>query len=227
MADPRELPPGWGDLPAYAAGAAHPPSSRILILRSRTGVYPFGDEAQTLRHELSHVLLFRALGYAPPRWLDEGLALRAGAEWGWADEWHAALALPRVASGEWRLARVEGDFAGGEGSARGSYALAGGFVRDLFPDDASVRGFVEAARAAGSVEDAFRSRFGVTPDHAFREWARRLPWWSELLAVFTGPGALWGAVTALFLLAAFFAYRRRLRWKRRWDQEEGDAPPVQ
>ncbi len=212
----------WADLPSYAAGAAQPYTGRIIIILGRTGPYPFGDEMQTLRHELSHVLLYRSLGYAPPRWFDEGLAMRAAGEWGWSDEWYATLALPRVASGRWNLSKVDQDFAGGESAVRGSYALARGFVRDLFPDDASVRGFVIAARQAGSVEAAFRRRFGISPDRAFSEWAKHLPWWAEVFAMFTGPGAIWGAVTALFLLAVLVAFRRRLRWRRRWEEEEGE-----
>ena len=221
VANPSEAPAPWRTLPSYAAGAAQPYAGRIIIILSHTGSYPFGDEAQTLRHELSHVLLYRSLGYAPPRWLDEGLAMRAAGEWGWSDEWYAALALPRVASGRWSLFKVDQDFAGGESAVRGSYALARGFVRDLFPDDASVQGFVLSARQAGSVDAAFRQRFGVSANQAFSEWAKHLPWWAELLAMFTGPGALWGVVTALFLLAVLMAFRRRLRWRRRWAEEEG------
>lgn len=221
VANPSDAPPYWRNLPSYAAGAAQAEAGRIIIILGRTGSYPYGDEFQTLRHELSHVLLFRSLGYKPPRWLDEGLAMRAAGEWGWADDWYSALALPRVAAGRWSLDKVNGDFAGGEGAVRGSYALARGFVRDLFPNDASVQSFVLAARQTGSVESAFRQRFGISADQAFSEWAKHLPWWAELLAMFTGPGALWGVVTALFLLAVFTAFRRRLQWRRRWEDEEG------
>ncbi len=213
--------PAYWSLPSYAAGAANAEAGRIIIISSRTGSYPYGDEVQTLRHELSHVLLYRSLGYSPPRWLDEGLAMRAAGEWGFSDDWYSALALPRVAAGRWSLDKVDKDFAGGEGAVRGSYALARGFVRDLFPNDESVTSFVLAARGAGSVEAAFRQRFGVSAQAAFSEWAKRLPWWAELLAMFTGPGALWGAVTALFLLAVLAAFRRRLRWRRHWEEEEG------
>ena len=216
--------PDYWSLPSYAAGAAQAEAGRVIIITNRTGSYPYGDEVQTLRHELSHVLLYRSLGYAPPRWLDEGLAMRASGEWGFSDDWYSTLALPRVAAGRWSLGKVDRDFAGGEGAVRGSYALARGFVRDLFPDDQAVTSFVLAARSAGSVDVAFRQRFGITAGAAFSEWAKRLPWWAELLAMFTGPGALWGAVTALFLLAVLAAFRRRLRWRRRWEEEEGFQP---
>ena len=203
------LPAEWRGFPAYAAGAAEPASGRILIDLSRCGPYPFGDAAQTLRHEVSHVMLYRALGYEPPRWLDEGLAMRASGDWSFADSVYATLALPYVARGSWSLQRVEADFAGGEGSVRRSYALVKGFVRDLFPDDASVTAFVVEARRDGSVGKAFRRRFGVSPEAAFRAWAKNMPWWGRWLEEVTSPAVLWVAVTLLFLVAAALAWRRR------------------
>jgi hypothetical protein len=217
---PSDLPPGWRDLPTYAAGAADEPGGRIVVILSRCGGYPFGDADQTLRHELSHVLLYRSLGFRPPRWLDEGLAMRASAEWGAGDGFYTILALPMVARGKWRLDRVERDFAGGESSVRRSYALAKGFVRDLFKDDASVTDFILEARRDRSVDVAFLRRFGTTPDVAFAAWARNLPWWGEWVVTLTSPGVLWLAVTTLFLLAAAAAFLRRRRRLAMMDEEE-------
>ena len=205
------LPPGWGGLPSYAAGAAEPETGRVLIVISRCGPYPFGDVNQTLRHEISHVLLYRSLGFRAPRWLDEGLAMRASAEWGFSDEWYAAMALPFVARGSWRLSRVDADFAGGESQVRRSYALAKGFVRDLFKTDGDLTGFLLEARRDRSVDLAFVRRFGLTPDAAFRRWAENLPWWGEWVVALSSPNVLWTAVLALFLLAVLAGWRRRRR----------------
>ncbi len=217
---PSDLPPDWAGLPTFAAGAADEPAGRILILLSRCGAYPFGDARQTLRHELSHVLLYRGLGFRPPRWLDEGLAMRAGNEWSFSDEVYSALALPAVARGSWRLERVEADFAGGEGSVRRSYALAKGFVRDLFKNDEDVRAFVKEVRRDRNVELAFLARFGMRPDAAFSAWAKNLPWWGEWLVFLTSPSSLWTLVLALFIRAAFAAWRRRRRLSAQLDAEE-------
>ncbi len=206
---PEPLPPPWKSFPAYAAGAAQPARGAILIVLSRCGPYPFGDPEQTLRHELSHVLLYRSLGYEPPRWLDEGLAMRAGGSWSFSDDLYATLAMHSVASGTWPLSRVEKDFGQGESSVRRSYALAKGFVRDLFPNDASVRAFVLEARRDRSVRAAFVRRFGVTPERAFELWAQRRPWWGDWLVWLTSSTVLWIAVTVLFLLAVAAAIRRR------------------
>jgi hypothetical protein len=211
VATPDQLPGGWAGLPAFAAGAAQPAAGRMVVILSRCGPYPFGDPGQTLRHELSHLMLYRGLGFQAPRWFDEGLAMRAASEWGLRDELFAAIALPSVAHGSWRLERVEADFAGGESDVRRSYALAKGFVRDLFRDDADLQGFLSEARRQRSVERAFLFRFGTTPDGAFRNWAKHLPWWGEWVVALSQPEVLWLGVLVLFLLAAFAAWRRRRR----------------
>lgn len=208
-ATPEEAAPRWPGLPSYAAGAAEPAAGRLVVVLSRCGPYPFGDAGQTLKHELSHVLLPRALGFSPPRWFDEGLAMRVSAEWSLRDEWFAALALPSVAHGSWRLERVEADFAGGESDVRRSYALAKGFVRDLFKDDADLQAFLAEVRRDGSVDMAFRLRFGTSPDGAFRNWAKHLPWWGGWVVALSSPDILWLVVVVLFLMAAFAAWRRR------------------
>jgi hypothetical protein len=206
---PQSTPPGWIGLPPFAAGAAQPRLGRLVVHAGRTGRYPFGDTAQTLRHELSHLLLFRSLGFEPPRWLDEGLAMRAGAEWGPTDSGYLAIAIFQVSRGALTLEGLERDFSGGETATRRSYALARGFVRDLFRSDADVRAFVLEARREGNAEGAFVDRFGVSPGSAFRTWARDLPWWGEWLVTLGSPGLLWGAMALLFLAAVWASVRRR------------------
>ncbi len=212
---PSALSGAWKGFPTYAAGEAEPSQGRILVVLSRCGEYPFGDAAQTLRHELSHVMLYRSLGFQAPRWFDEGLAMRAEGEWGFSDGFYSVLALPAVAEGKWRLSRVEADFQGGEGSVRRSYALAKGFVRDLFPNNADLTAFIIEARRDGSVDTAFFRRFGVSPATAFQAWAKHLPWWGQWVAWLTSENVLWILVTLLFILATVAAYhRRRIRYER-------------
>jgi hypothetical protein len=201
----------WRGIPPYAAGAALEEAGALIIVPSRTGEYPFGDEGQTLRHELSHVLLYRALGFRPPRWFDEGLAMRAGGEWGVEDEWYLAFALPRAARGEYALARVEADFREGETRVRRSYVLARAFTGDLFREEGDLAQFVREARLAGSVEGAFRSRFGADPETAFRRWARERPLWREWVLVLGSSRAVWTAGAFLFLAASLLAFIRRRR----------------
>lgn len=208
---PQDLPPAWRGLPPFAAGAAVEEEGRIAVVLSRCGPYPFGDGRQTLVHEVSHVALYRALGARAPRWFDEGLAMRAAGEWGLRDEWNAALALREVARGRWRLEQMEADFAQGEGAVRRSYALAKGFVRDLFTDDAQLAAFLEEVRRCGSFDRAFVERFRRPPGAAFQAWAKNLPWWGEWVVLLTSPGFLWTLILLLFFAAVAAAARRRRR----------------
>lgn len=201
----------WRGIPPYAAGAALQEAGAIVIVPSRTGKYPFGDEGQTLRHEISHVLLYRALGFRPPRWFDEGLAMRAGGDWGVEDEWYLAFALPRAARGEYTLARLEADFREGEARVRRSYVLARAFTGDLFLDEEELTAFLREAGAGRSVEGAFRSRFGVEPEGAFRRWAQERPVWREWVLVLGSSRAVWTAGAFLFLVASLLAFIRRRR----------------
>jgi hypothetical protein len=205
------LPKEWQGMPLWAAGAAKPASGKIILFPGRMGRYPFGDLPQTLRHELSHVLLHRSLGYDPPRWLDEGLAMRAAGEWKTSDDMFSAFALLGVARGKFSIQRLEEDFRSGESKVRRSYALARAFVRDTFPDDAELTTFLMESRRLRSVDRAFNLRFGATPQQAFQAWARNLPWWGEWMVWIGSPSTLWFVVVALFIAAAFVSYRRRKR----------------
>ena len=205
----------WRGIPEFAAGAAHGASGRIIVVPARTGDYPFGDEAQTLRHELSHVLLYRALDYAPPRWFDEGLAMRAAGEWGIRDEWLMIFALPGAARGEYPLSRLESDFREGESRVRRSYALARAFVGDMFRDDLELSDFITSARALGSMEEAFHRRYASTPAVAFQQWARDRPAWREWAVVLGSSRTTWALALLIFLLSSLFALIRRRRLYRR------------
>ncbi len=205
----------WSGIPEFAAGAAHGPSGRIIIVPERTGEYPFGDEAQTLRHELSHILLYRTLGYRPPRWLDEGLAMRAAGEWGVRDEWQMIFALPDAAKGDYPLGHLERDFQQGESKVRRSYALARAFVGDLFRDDRELSEFIASARQAGSVERAFNEQYETTPEEAFQKWAHERPVWREWAVVLGSSRVTWGIALLVFLMATIMAFlRRRLSYSR-------------
>ncbi|MEJ2367995.1 MAG: hypothetical protein P8Z49_06525 [Acidobacteriota bacterium] len=208
------LPPFWRGLPSYAAGAADPEAGRIIIVLPRCGNFPYGAPGQTLAHELSHVLLYRSLGYEPPRWLDEGLAMRAGGSLGAAQDWYLALALPRAASGRYTLADLTRGFRGSSLEVRRSYALSRAFVGDLFPRDRAVTRFVLTARRLGSVDAAFRFQFGASPEVLFSRWARRKSVFRQWLQILVSQDLLWFLITLLFLAAAAAVLLRRFKTRR-------------
>ncbi len=216
FADPgEEAFESWGGVPDYAGGVAMGERGRIIVVPSRAGKYPYGDEAQILQHELSHVLLHRALGFHPPRWINEGLAMRAAGEWGFEDVWYMVFALPGVKLGEYTLGGLESGFREGNSRRRRSYALARAFVGDLFPDDRELTGFIVSARALESVEEAFRARYGESPEEAFQLWALERPVWREWAVVIGSSRTAWAVVLLVYLAVGVYAQiRRRRSYKR-------------
>ncbi len=221
---PPAIPASWKMLPSFAAGGALPAESRLIVVEARTGNFPFGDPAQTLRHEISHVLLYRSIGGRAPRWLDEGLALRV------SGEWSAELSPGSLVAGRLRplsLDRIETDFVAGESEARRSYELARGFVSRLFPTPADLSGFLNDVRARGSFNEAFVLRFGESPGEAFERWTREMPIVLRLLLAIGSEGLLFGAGALLLPIAALLLRRRRKVQLDRIERErEIERPPL-
>lgn len=72
-------------IPDWGAAVAIPGEYRIVI---KSPLILPGEKSlgELVAHEFSHIALARAMHYRPaPRWLDEGLAMYASAEWGWED----------------------------------------------------------------------------------------------------------------------------------------------
>src|SRR5262245_49341043 len=60
----------------WISGFAVGESSLVVIFPARAPVYPDGTLDDVLRHEIAHVLIWRASGGRPlPRWFNEGLAM--------------------------------------------------------------------------------------------------------------------------------------------------------
>lgn len=229
--NPPRVPPGWGSIPSFAAGLAEPAAGRILLVPSRMGHFPFGDAAQTLRHELSHVLLRRSLGFVPPRWFDEGLAMRISGEW---EGNLSVAALGSGGVGRLRLARIEEDFRAGESEVRRSYDLARGFVASLFPTGTDVTGFLIEARSRGSFNATFLLRFGETPEEAFDRWTSRMPFLLRLIAVVGTDALVFGAGAFLIPLGAWLVRGRKRERLRRMEERERrggepdpEPPPIE
>lgn len=197
------VPADWLGVPAHAAGIARPASSSILVFIDRAGNFPFGDTAQTLRHEISHVLLYRGLGFHPPRWLDEGLAVRFSGRW--ETERRRTMNLPLA-----ELTELLGSF---DISNREAYRAAHDAV-DILVEDEEIPLLIRLSRQAGSVERGYFQLRGVTPDEALARhrgsWLGRITSFVTLI-----PDALWPAA-ALIAIAGAVVLRRRRR--KRLDQ---------
>lgn len=208
------------NVPRYVVGVAIVEKGEIYIFDERTNSYPFGSLEQVLIHELSHIYLYRSIGFKAPRWFDEGLAMKLSGEWSFTDEFYLALSLPKVALSNFELSKLEKDFKGYESSSRTSYTLSRAFVRDLFINDLDLKNFIKDIKNEASFEKAFIKQFNLTPDYAFKMWAKRLPWWGPFLYFLTSANTIWFFIVILFLIASVVTIIRRLKWRKRWEEEE-------
>lgn len=216
------LPPRWAMLPRWAAGGAIPTENRLVVVEGKTGGFPFGSPAQTLRHELAHVLLHRRLPGGVPRWFDEGVALRLSGEW---EGGLPAGSLLSGRLGRLSLARLDADFREGEAEARRSYELARGFLAHLFPSATDLPPFLDDVSRRGSFDAAFLLRFGATPAEAFDRWVLGQPLLLRWAAVVGNDGLLLGAGALLFVPLGALLLRRRRRAALETLGPDRDEPP--
>jgi len=210
--------------PTWAVAYADPPAGTVVLMPTRTPAWPDDGLPDVVRHEVAHVLTFRAAGgRMAPRWFDEGLAMAAGRERVIEDDVREALAVltgPRL-----RFAQVDGLFLGGRSDANRAYALSSAFFGDLLARHGSAfpQRVLRRMAEGQTFEEAFRSATGV----AFRDetavfWTSRrsLERW---LPILTSTAAVWLAIVLLAAWAVRVARGRRAARLAAWEAEELSA----
>jgi len=212
--------------PPYISGYANGPSSFIVLFPSRARNYPDDGLPELLRHEISHILIYRASGgHRLPRWFQEGLAVTASGRWDLEDR--ARLTLGMMKMDDLDLAKIEAGFSGSELEVQRSYALSLGFVRYFLhqfgPD--SPRLMLERVAAGQTFDQAF---FEVTrqplPD-VEREFWRSGRMWNRWIPFFTSSLALWMAITFLALWTIRRRRRKDAKIRELWELEDGLLEP--
>ncbi len=210
--------------PSWAVAYADPPAGTVVLIPTRTPTWPDDGLPDVVRHEVAHVLTFRAAGgRAVPRWFDEGLAMAAGRERVLEDDAREALA---VLTGErLRFAQVDRLFHGGRSDANRAYALSSAFFGDLVArhGPAFPRRVLRWMAAGMPFEEAFRSATGVEfRDESANFWRSRrsLERWLPLL---TSTAVVWFAIVLLAAWAVRVARGRRAARLAAWAEEERAA----
>ena len=211
-----------GAVPEWGVGVAIPARNRIVLIAAGADRR---DQSlrQILAHELSHVVLHRALGgVRPPRWLDEGLAMYISHEWKLGRSVLVARALlfgslipldeiSRVNT----FAHPQADLAYTESF------LAVAFIVDRFGESALQEMIGELARS-GDLDLAMGIGLGMTYREFLRQWndevVRRFNW----ISIISDPFILWGLMLALFVVVFFLKRRHTRRTMQRWRTQEED-----
>jgi hypothetical protein len=207
----------------WIAGFADGESNTIVIFPARSPSYPDDTLEDVLRHEVAHILIWRAsAGHPVPRWFHEGVAMTAERARRFQDQTQLFYQLMTgSAAGLDELDRL---FAGSQADQTRAYALAGAMAGDLFQRYGS--------NLAGNI--LWRVGHGESFDVAFAEvtdktasafeadfW-RRQRIWTSWLPILSSPTVLWLGVTALALLAIYFRHRKNRKIEKQWEEEDAD-----
>jgi hypothetical protein len=214
-------------MPRWVAGVAHSPSGEIAIARHAPDGSPT-DLDGLLRHEMAHVVLYRATGgVALPRWFSEGVAES------FTDEislWRAqTLASAVFGPGVPPLRELEAALTEPDGQqAAVAYAATRDLVTYLrYRDEvgAKFRQVLAELRRGQPMGAAFTRAYGIGLEELVAEWRADLPGrfvWYPLVASGGLPFFLVGPLVAW----AWLRRRRVLRasWERLAREEESSSP---
>jgi hypothetical protein len=205
----------------WVAGFAVGASDLVVIFPSRSPSYPNSNLEDVLRHEVAHVLIWRAAAGQPvPRWFDEGLAMAAERERRFEDQ--TQLLYQFATGSRTDLAELNRLFAGGQNEQTRAYALAGAMVHDLIQQygPAASRGILLRVRGGATFDAAFEASTGSTPDRMESEFWHRQRIWTTWVPILTSSTTLWLAVTLLAILAIHLRRRKNREIEKRWEQDE-------
>jgi hypothetical protein len=213
-------------MPRWVAGVAHPPSGEIAIARHAPDGSPTDLEG-LLRHEMAHVVLYRATGgVALPRWFREGVAESFTEE---ISLWRAqTLASAVFGPGVPALDGLEAALTEPDGQqAAVAYAASRDLVTHLRYRDgvgSQFRQVLSELRRGQPMGVAFDRAYGIGLEELVAEWRAGLPGrfvWYPLVASGGLPFFLVGPLVAW----AWIRRRRVLRasWERLAHEEESSS----
>ncbi|MEO8295401.1 MAG: hypothetical protein ABI613_07805 [Gemmatimonadota bacterium] len=195
-----------GRAPIWGAGLAFP-SSRTIILR-----HDAGNQQQTLRHELAHLVLHDAVKVRLPLWFDEGYAAVASNEWDRMDALRLSwIVLRRDLPG---FRELDGALRGGESAAEKAYTLAMSAVLELGRrNPAGTLDSLLARLGRGEAfPEAVRGSTGIPLDVFESDWQRTIKHRYNLV-IWLSAGGFWLLVS--FMVAIAWWVRRRYDRPRR------------
>jgi hypothetical protein len=210
-------------VPPWISGYAVGQSDFVVLFPARSPNYPSGTLEDVLRHELAHVLIWRASGGRPiPRWFNEGLAMAAERQRKFRDQ--TELLYQLVTGSRTDLEELNHLFSNGQNDQTRAYALAGSLVHDMLQRYGPAAGGEILLRVHGGsgFEAAFEDVTGLTPDRLATEFWHRQRIWSTWVPLIGSSTTLWLAVTVLALLAIYRRQRRNREIEERWAKEEED-----
>ena len=207
--------------PSWVSGYARAELAEIVLFPARAPSYPDRTLGVLLRHEVAHVLTFRATAGRPiPTWLAEGIATVAAREWGIEDRarWAAAVIGPGPRS----LAELDAAFLSGGRQVARAYALSAALTRSLQRRHGqhTVAALLAGMARGEDLPTAFRAATGTSLAAFERRFFRTDAFWTTWVPFLTSTGALWMGITLLALYAIRRRHQRDAEQRARWQELE-------
>jgi hypothetical protein len=206
---------------AWIAGFASGGSALVVLFPARSPGYPDNTIEDVLRHEVAHVLIWRAAGGRPvPRWFNEGLAMDVERDRRFQDQ--TELFYQLVRGDETDLHHLDSLFSGTQNHQIRAYSLAGAFVRDVLEQYGSTaaKAILARMRQGSSFDEAFVDVTGVSPSTAESQFWNRQRIWTSWIPILSSSTTLWLAITLLAILAVYMRRRRNREIEKQWEKED-------
>lgn len=211
--------PGETPMSEWAAGVAFLKEQRIVLRAHGTAVFTLRE---TFEHELAHVLThsFTPDGVRWPRWFSEGLAIWLSGE-SMVERMNSAMKAaawdnllpPEELTAAFPLegSRVETAYAQSAFAARWAARQAG---------TAGLVALLHDVAGGASFDAAFHRHVGVTPHEAIAKGTERIEDSVSFFYHFWDGNLIWGLVTLLFIVVAWWRIKERRAQLARLDEAE-------
>ncbi len=201
-----------GGVPDWGIGCAIPKSGTI-VLKSPRAARRNLDLKTIISHEISHVLLGKALrGIRPPRWFDEGLAIYQSKEWRLGDG--LTLAWASLFNSIIPLSQLEDSFPTEERRANLAYTEGFSAVSFIVTDygEESLMELISSLAKSGDMDGAFGESLGLGYPEFQSLWLQWVKRTYSLPYLFSTTPLFWGGVAVLLLL--IFLVKRSMTRRR-------------
>lgn len=192
----------------WAAGIAMPRASLILLRIDHRTRFDIGD---VFKHEISHVVLGRAVGHRPlPYWFLEGIAVHQAGErllTAWQRSSDATLGDDLIP-----FEHLTNGFPRDGRRADLAYAQSTAFLAYLIRTGGwgGIRMTIQRVREGATFRRAFERSFGRTVGDAETAWREELSRSASWIPLLTNTTVLW-TLSAVIFLWAWWAVRARNR----------------
>ncbi|MEA2030836.1 MAG: peptidase MA family metallohydrolase [candidate division Zixibacteria bacterium] len=209
-----------GSFPDWGAAVAYPP--RQLIAIKSPDKFNVGKSlAELLAHEYTHLVIASRCGfYRPPRWFDEGMAMRTSTEWGWAD--NLSMSKAAVFGKFLDLPDIEEVNRFNEDKAHVAYAQSYLTVRYFYDEYGinAVNRFLDKIAAGKSIDKAMIAATGSSYSKFEDEVEIYLSEHYNIVTLFTNTMYLWLGLAIIVVIGGFLKYHKRRQYYKKWKEEE-------